>query len=149
MSDAAVEFFAVPDIETLAPLVYSRPLTKSEIAAFAIVTARIAEEGDAVACALYHDGARELALLIDAVIRHTGLAGAFPVGLIGSAFKAGEVFVGPLARAIHELAPQADVSLVEMTPVGGCVLLAARTCEVAQAIERRELARLIDAALLE
>ncbi len=148
LSDAAIEFFAVPDIETLAPLVYSRPLTKSEIAAFAIVTARIAEQGDAVACALYHDGARELALLIDAVIRHTGLAGQFPVGLIGSAFKAGEVFIGPLARAIHELAPQADVSVVEMTPVGGCVLLAARACGVADAIERQELARLIDAAIL-
>lgn len=148
LSDAAVEFFAVPDIETLAPLVYSRPLTKSEIAAFAIDTARVAEQGDAVACALYADGARELALLIDAVIRHTGLSGDFPVGLIGSAFKAGEVFLGPLTRAVHDFAPQAQVSFVEMNPVGGCLLLAARTCGAAHAIERRELARLIDEALV-
>ena len=70
------------------------------------------------------------------------------MGLIGSAFKAGAVFIEPLARAIHELAPQADVSVVEMTPVGGSVLLAARACGVADAIERQELARLIDAAIL-
>ena len=31
----------------------------------------------------------------------------FPVGLIGSAFKAGEIFVEPLAAAVHEVAPRA------------------------------------------
>jgi N-acetylglucosamine kinase-like BadF-type ATPase len=147
LSDAAVEFFAVPDIETLAPLVYSKPLTKSEIAAFAIETARIAERGDAVARALFEDGARELAVLIEAVVRNTGLSGAFPVGLIGSAYKAGEIFVEPLTRAIHDLAPEAQVSLVEMAPVGGCLLLAARVCGIDRALDRGELERLIDAGL--
>lgn len=148
LSDAAVEFFAVPDLETLAPLVYSRPLSKSEIAAFAIHTARLAERGDVVACGLYRDAARELGLLIEAVIRHTGLTGCFPVGLIGSAFKAGEVFVEPLTRAVRELAPQAEVSFVEMAPVGGCLLLAARACGAELGIAPAELGRLIDEALV-
>jgi N-acetylglucosamine kinase-like BadF-type ATPase len=147
LSAAAVEFFAVPDLETLAPLVYSKPLTKSEIAAFAIETARIAGQGDPLARALYEQGARELALRIEAVIRHTGLAGAFPVGLIGSAFKAGDIFVGPLTRAIHDLAPQAQVSMVEMAPVGGCLLLAAHAAGADRALDRRELGRLIEGAL--
>jgi N-acetylglucosamine kinase-like BadF-type ATPase len=147
LSHAAVEFFGVPDIETLAPLVYSKPLTKSEIAAFAIETARVAERGDAVARELYEDGARELVALIAAVIDRTALAGAFPVGLIGSAYKAGDIFVAPLTAAIHELAPQAQVSLVEMAPVGGCLLLAARACGAEQGLDRGQLERLIDQAL--
>ncbi len=35
------------------------------------------------------------------MIEQTGLAGDFPVGLIGSAFKAGALFVEPLAAAIR------------------------------------------------
>jgi glucosamine kinase len=155
LSDAAVEFFGTSTVEALAPLLYSKPLTKSEIAAFAVETSRLAEQGDAVACGLYEQGAHELSAQIAAVIEHTGLEGAFSVGLIGSAFKAGEVFVGPLTRAIHELAPQAQVSTVEMAPVGGCLLLAERASGAGGALDggkragldRRELERLIDAVL--
>ena len=39
------------------------------------------------------------------------------------------MFVEPLARrAVHERAPHARVSVVEMAPVGGSLLLAARAC---------------------
>jgi N-acetylglucosamine kinase-like BadF-type ATPase len=147
LSDAAVEFFDMPTVEALAPLLYSKPLTKSEIAAFAVQTSRLAERGDAVARGLYEEGARVLAAQIAAVIEHTGLQGAFPVGLIGSAFRAGEVFVGPLTRAIHQLAPQAQVLIVELAPVGGCLLLAERACGASGGLDRGELGRLIDAAL--
>ena len=87
--------------------VYSKPLTKGEIAAFAIETARACRRGDEVARDLYERGAAELGVQIAAVIHQTGLdGGPFPVGLIGSAYKAGAVFVEPLARAIHEDAPR-------------------------------------------
>jgi N-acetylglucosamine kinase-like BadF-type ATPase len=147
LSDAAVEFFGAPSVEALAPLLYTKPLTKSEIAAFAVKTASIAEQGDEVACALYEDGAARLGAQITAVIRQTGLVGAFPIGLIGSAFKAGDIFVGPLTRVIHALAPDAQIARVEMAPVGGCVMLAARACGADRAVEQAELARLIDEAL--
>jgi N-acetylglucosamine kinase-like BadF-type ATPase len=147
LSDAAVEFFGVASIEALAPLLYTKPLSKSEIAAFATETARAADAGDAVARALYEQGAGELAAQIAAVIGHTGLSGAFPVGLIGSAFKAGEVFVGPLTRAIHNVAGEARISFVEMAPVGGCLLLAAQACGAAGAVDRGALERLLAGAL--
>ena len=92
---------ATASVEALANRVYSKPLTKGEIAAFAIETAKLAEQGDAVARELYERGASELGQQIAAVIRESGLAGAFPVGLIGSAFKAGAVFVEPLSAAVH------------------------------------------------
>lgn len=147
LSDAAVAFFSAPSIEALAASVYSKPLTKSEIAAFATETGRLADAGDAVACELYEAGARELAQQIAAVIERTGLSGAFPVGLIGSAYKAGPIFVEPLTAAIHTLAPDADVSVVELAPVGGSLLLAARACGAAQALDGLGLAALIDAAV--
>jgi glucosamine kinase len=147
LSDAAVACFGADSVEALAAMVYSKPLSKSEIAAFAIETAGLAERGDAVARALYEHGARELAEQVAAVIRSTGLQGAFPVGLIGSAFKAGGVFVDPLTRAIHELAPDACVAVVMMPPVGGSLLLAARACGAEGALTDVDLAGLIEGAL--
>jgi glucosamine kinase len=153
LSDAAVAFFDVPSVEALASLVYAKPLTKGEIAAFASETGRLADAGDEVACELYALGAGELAEQIAAVIRRTGLgsdssasAASFPVGLIGSAFKAGAVFVEPLTRAIHTQAPHADVARVEMAPVGGSLLLAARACGHGAELGVAELSRLIEEA---
>jgi len=153
LSEAALAFFDQPSVEAVAARVYSKPLTKGEIAAFAIETAKLAEQGDAVARELYERGARELGDQIVAVIRQIGLDAdsdgpqQFPVGLIGSAFKAGRVFVEPLTRAIHECAPGAQVGAVELAPVGGSLLLAARACGNGEEIEAGELSRLIDDAL--
>jgi glucosamine kinase len=149
LSDAIVEFFDAPSVEALAARVYSKPLTKGEIASFATETGRLADAGDAVACELYTRGARELAGQILTVISHTGLGvdGAeFPVGLIGSAYKAGAVFVDPLVAAVQKHAPSARIETVELAPVGGGLQLAARACGCAEEIRPDELARLIDAA---
>ena len=151
LGDAACRFFAMPSVEAVASLVYAKPLTKGEIAAFAIETAKLAEDGDAVARELFERGAGELGGQIAAVIRRTGLseesAGAFPVGLIGSAFKAGRIFVDPLTRAIRECAPSARVQSVGMAPVGGSLLLAARAAGHGQRLSAAELAPLIERAL--
>ncbi|HEY3865404.1 MAG TPA: BadF/BadG/BcrA/BcrD ATPase family protein [Solirubrobacteraceae bacterium] len=158
LSGAAVEFFGVATVEALAALVYAKPLSKGEIAAFAIETAKLAAAGDAVACEIYRRGASLLGEQVAAVIRRTGLADAaragdrdgargFPVGLIGSAYKAGAVFVEPLTRTVHELAPDARVAVVEMAPVGGSLLLAMRACGCEGMLSATELAGLIDGAL--
>ena len=165
LSAAAVEFFDVASVEALAALVYAKPLTKGEIAAFAVVACELAQGGDAVARDLYRRGAAELAAQIVVVIQRTGLgaraadvsagrggggddgAGDFPVGLIGSVFRAGPIFVDPIAAAVHEVAPRARVAVVEMAPVGGSLQLAARACGRGDAIDEDDLRRSIDAAL--
>jgi glucosamine kinase len=151
LSAAAMEFFKQPSVEAVANLVYSKPLTKGEIAAFAIETATLAERGDEVACEIYRCGARELATQIVAVIEQTGLArdvdSTFPVGLIGSAFKAGAVFIDPLTRAVREHAPGAQIKRVEMAPVGGSLLLAARTRGCGDSVDAQQLAGLLERAL--
>jgi N-acetylglucosamine kinase-like BadF-type ATPase len=148
LREAAVAFFGVRSIESLATLVYSKPLGKGEIAAFAIETARVAHGGDAVACALYERAARELGAQVLAVIERTGLRGEFPVGLIGSAFKAGAVFLDRLAALIAQQAPQARVAVVEMAPVGGCLQLATRAAGHEEgSVGQHQLRLLLDEAL--
>lgn len=147
LTEAALRFFGVRAIEEIAALVYSKPLSKSEIAAFAVETARLAAGGDAAAVDVYALGARELGGQIAAVIRETGLEGEFPVGLIGSAFKAGEVFVGPLRAAVARVAPRARVSVVEAPPVSGSLTLALRACGAPDLLPQEELQELVDSAL--
>ncbi|MEA2334876.1 MAG: hypothetical protein QOG40_1366 [Solirubrobacteraceae bacterium] len=161
LSAAAEEFFDVASAEALAPLVYAKPLTKGEIAAFAVVACELAQDGDAVARDLYRRGAAELAAQILVVMQRTGLVagsadgsgarrgdeGDFPVGLIGSVFKAGSIFVDPIAAAVHQAAPRARVSVVEMAPVGGSLQLAARAAGRAGAVDPDGLRRSLDAAL--
>jgi glucosamine kinase len=149
LSQAAVEFFGVPSVEALAPLVYSKPLGKSEIAAFTVETCRQAELGDAVAGELYARGAQLLGAQIVEVARRTGLARepSFPVGLIGSVFKAGALFVDPLTELVRESAPGAQPAIVEMAPVGGSLQLALRACGRGDALDAGELQRLLDGAL--
>ena len=147
LSDAAVRFFRAPSIEVLAASIYTTPLTKGELSAFAVETARLAHEGDVVARELFARAAGHLGDQIRAVIVNTGLMGSFPVGLIGSAFRAGEVFVSPLTEAIRAVAPEAEVFAVEMVPVGGSLVLALRACGHEGALGVDELSGLIATAV--
>ena len=147
LADAACNFFEVPSIEALASLVYSKPLTKGEIAAFAVETAKLAADGDEVAGELFVRGANELGGQIAAVVNQTGLRGGFSIGLIGSAYKAGAVFMDPLERRVRKDAPEAHIAVVEMAPVGGSLLLAARACGQERRIDTAQLSRLIESTL--
>ena len=154
LSEAATEFFGMASVEALAANLYSKPLGKSEIAAFAPTTALVAGRGDSIARRIYERGASELGGQIVAVARQSGLAGGpggaegeFPVGLIGSGFKAGSLFVDPLVSTVRQAAPQARVSVVKMTPVVGSVLLAARAGGREQGAEPEGLSALVAAQL--
>lgn len=146
LTQIAPAFFGLASPEELAAHVYSKPMTKGELAAFAAEAGRAAEDGDEVAVALYARAAADLAAQILAVIEQTGLEGSFPVGLIGSAYKAGEIFTEPLGRSVAEQAPGARLEHVEMPPVGGSVLLAARACGAQEQLAGHDLAALLAAA---
>jgi N-acetylglucosamine kinase-like BadF-type ATPase len=147
LTDRAPAFFGLQSVEELVHLVYSKPLTKGQIAALAAVTAELANAGDAVARELYVRGASELGRQVRAVLEQTGLRGSFPVGLIGGTFEAGAVYLQPITAEVHERAPEAHVERVKLAPVGGSLLLAARVCGRAGRLEPEELTRLIDEAL--
>jgi N-acetylglucosamine kinase-like BadF-type ATPase len=150
LSGEVVSFFGAPSVEALAAEVYSKPFTKADIAAFAKVTATLAARGERDARELYARGARELGAQIAAVIRETGLASSaerFPVGLIGSAFHAGEVFVGPLRDCVGEEAANAAVTVVDTPPVAGSLMLAAHGCVAGADLTATSLAPVLARAL--
>ncbi len=147
LSAALVDFFEVPSVEALASLVYSRPLTKPEIAAFAVRCGKVADAGDEVAREIYERGARELGQQVAAVVERTGLADEeFPLGLIGSVFHSGEVITGPLCRQVAKVAPGARISGTAAPPVAGSLLLAARVAGRPEQVELGRLEELLTAA---
>jgi N-acetylglucosamine kinase-like BadF-type ATPase len=143
----ALSFFGAASVEALASLAYSKPLTKAEIAAFSKVTATLAARGERDARELYARAARELSAQVAAVIRETGLSGVFPVGLIGGSFGAGEVFVAPLRECVGVEAADAVVTVVEVPPVAGSLMLAARRCVRGAGLDASTLAGPLAAAL--
>ena len=149
LSAAAVDFFEVSSVEALAASVYAKPLGKGEIAAFAVEACKEAERGDRVARELYRRAAEELARQILDVARHTGLIDSrpFPVGLIGSVFKAGSLYIEPLSAAVHDAAPAAQLAVVEMPAVGGSLQLAMRACGCGEQLSSEQLAELLEGAL--
>jgi N-acetylglucosamine kinase-like BadF-type ATPase len=89
---------------------------------------RIAAEGDGVALEVVQYTARELAQNVNAVIRQLNFQDqSFEVVLIGSLFKAGDIYLNPLKNTILQFAPHAEFIHLSVPPVVGAVLLSAET----------------------
>jgi len=132
VTGAAAAFFGVDSIEEVANLFYQRPLSKAEVAAFAVEVARLAEDGDAIAGRILREGGRLLALATVAVARRVGLAGPerFEVAEVGSTWKAGPLFRGTFEGLVREFAPGVNFDHVHAPPVYGALLLAGRAARV-------------------
>ena len=59
------------------------------------------------------------------------------------------MFLEPLCAFVAQVAPRARVSVVRLAPVGGSLLLAARACGAADALDPDQLAPLLDPAVHE
>lgn len=147
LGQSALTFFEVQAVEEIPVKLFAEDMAKDHIAAFAPVIARVAARGDAVARALYEDGARLLGRQIGAVIKHVDLQGDFPVGLVGGVFKTAQHYLASLRSEIHLYAPQARVAVVEMAPVGGSLLLAVRAAGGGPTLDRFALEPLVEQAV--
>lgn len=86
----------------------------------------LALTGDRVACEVVEQTAQELALNVNAVIRQLKFQDRkFEIVLIGSLFKAGEIYLRPFTEEILKFAPHAKFIQLNIPPVIGSVLLAA------------------------
>jgi N-acetylglucosamine kinase-like BadF-type ATPase len=124
--DAAVAFYRLDAIEDLQELAYGKPLTKSEIAAFAEQVEKAATAGDRVAAALFETAADDLAKQVHAPIEALGLEGAFKVAIVGGVFASGGCLRAPFEAAVREFAADAQFVDPEIPPVGGSLLLGLR-----------------------
>lgn len=86
---------------------------------------RLAALGDQVAHQIINTSAYELALNVNAVIRQLNLQDqTFDLVLIGSIFKAGELYLQPFRQTVHSFAPGANLTQLSVPPVVGAVMLA-------------------------
>jgi N-acetylglucosamine kinase-like BadF-type ATPase len=138
--DAVLEFYDLRVVEDLQDLVYGKPLTKGEIAAFALEVASVARSGDTVACDLFDAAARDLATQVRAPVEVLGLAdGPFVVALVGSVFGGRSLLRAPFETAVRQFAPHAVFVVPDLAPVGGSLLLAVRAERAWDQVDRSSM----------
>jgi N-acetylglucosamine kinase-like BadF-type ATPase len=92
---------------------------------------KLAYEGDKVARNIVDFSASELGKNTNAVIHQLNLQDSdFDVVLIGSVFKAGEIYLTPFTETVLDFAPGVNFIHLEVPPVVGAVLLAAETAKI-------------------
>ena len=106
----------------------------------AIEVFSLAAAGDPVAQEVVQESAHELAENTVAVIRQLAFQKRnFEIVLIGSVFKAGELYIQPFRERIHQFAPHAHLINLKVPPVVGAVLLAAEAAGLGPASLRQHL----------
>jgi N-acetylmuramic acid 6-phosphate etherase len=116
-------------LEELLAKIYRSEGGAGDVAAYFPIVLSAAKAGDAEARRILGEAGRELALAALTVIRKLHLESAsFPVSTVGGVFAAGDLLVGPLAAALHEVAPGARIGPPAYPPEIGAIRLArART----------------------
>lgn len=125
-------FLDYAEVQTEADLIEGLVMEKIHLPpAMAKQVIQTAADGDPVALKVVQGTARELALNTNAVIRQLGFQHqAFEVIMIGSLFKAGEIYINPFRETIHQFAPRAKLVQLSVPPVVGAVLLAAEAASI-------------------
>ncbi len=89
---------------------------------------QLAKDGDYAAQEAVKVNAQELGLNVNAVVRQLEFQEIrFEVVMIGSVFKAGEIYTKPFTETILKFAPKAEFIPLSVPPVIGAILLAAET----------------------
>jgi N-acetylglucosamine kinase-like BadF-type ATPase len=105
---------------------------------------QLAHEGDLQAQETVKFSANELALNVNAVIRQLRFETIeFEVVMMGSVFKAGDIYCKPFQETILNFAPKAKFVQLLVPPVVGAVLLAAEESELPSTSLRKQLFRTV------
>ena len=134
-----LEFYGLQHIEDIKPVIY-RDFDKAHISAFAREVQEAADEGDEVAAGIYRQAAVALAEQISAVYAALDFGEPAEVTLIGSNFRAGEVFMGPLREHLRHVTGGRDFAAPKLPAVGGSLWLAARAAGAEGIVNPRDLA---------
>lgn len=125
LTESAEEYFRASTTDNLLGAIYAPQIDNSRIAGFAKFVVETAKDGDKIALELIDNAGLELGSAATAVIRKLGLQRTkFPVGCVGSVFKAGEILTKPMLSAIHAVASKAYLVNPEMPPSQAAALMA-------------------------
>jgi N-acetylglucosamine kinase len=117
--------FAVPDAAGLVQIVYHREVPRKNVAMLGPLVQRASDAGDAVATHILERAAEELAMAARSVAARLEMRGdAFPFILSGSVFHVVPSLASQLQLRLAEVAPRAEVRLLDREPAVGAVALA-------------------------
>jgi N-acetylglucosamine kinase len=118
-------------LEELLAKIYRTEGGAGDVAAYFPIVLAAAKAGDAEARRILGDAGTELALAAVTVIRKLALEKeTFPVSTVGGVFAAGDLLLGPLAAALHEVAPGARVGPPAYPPEIGAIRLSRARAQV-------------------
>jgi len=111
----------------------------------AINIIQLARDGDLQAKETVRFSANELALNVNAVIRQLKFDTIeFEVVMMGSVFKAGDIYIKPFQETILDFTPKAKFVQLNVPPVVGAVLLAAECLQLSSRSLKEQLSRSIE-----
>lgn len=117
LSDKAVNYFRVQNVEDVGTAIYAANMTNERIAGFARFVIEAAKERDKVAMELINEAGRELGIAASAVVRKLKLQRKkFVVSYVGGIFHAGDLILKPLLKTIREVAPGAFLAPPKFAP---------------------------------
>ena len=100
-------------------------MDNSRIAGFAKHVVATALEGDKIAIEIIEDAGHELGTAVVAVVRKLKLQkSSFPIGCVGSVFKAGKLLTDPMNKLILVVAPKSQLADPQMPPSHAAALMA-------------------------
>jgi N-acetylglucosamine kinase-like BadF-type ATPase len=125
LSDYAVDYFRAGRLEDLSVAIYAPQVDNARIAGFAKFVSTAAAEGDQTAKDILDEAGRELGAAAIAVIKKLKLERrTFPIGKVGSVFKAGDLITRPLMESVNAVAPKAFMSETQNTPAFAAAVMA-------------------------
>ncbi len=125
LSERAAEYFRASNVENLIGAIYAPKMDNSRIAGFAKYVVETAAEGDKIAREIITDAGRELGIAVVAVVKALKLQrAAFPIGCVGSVFKADKLLTNPMNDVIKPAAPKAKLAKPQMPPAHAAALMA-------------------------
>lgn len=125
LSDAAVDYFRAGKIENLSVAIYAPSVDNARIAGFSKHVVEVAQQGDEVARQVLVEAARELAMAAVAVVRSLDIGDhEFPIGRVGSVFKAGALVTEPFMQVVKPLAPKAYFTDPKLSPAQAAAVMA-------------------------
>jgi N-acetylglucosamine kinase-like BadF-type ATPase len=117
LSEKAVNYFRVQNVEDVGTAIYAATMTNERIAGFARCVIDAAKERDKVAMNLIEEAGRELGIAATAVVKKLKLQRKkFPVSYVGGIFNAGDLIFKPLLKTIREAAPGAFLESPKYSP---------------------------------
>lgn len=118
LMSAACNYFHVTTPDDLSTAIYAPTITNERLAGFGKYVVDAAKAKDAVARDILSEGAKELSLMVAAVVRNLKLENErFQVGYVGGVFNAaGELILAPMREELKEIAPNAFLAPPSFSP---------------------------------